>query len=917
MTGFRRSCGTEIHWVYGDAWMASIPNNCCRITDEYFDLGISCGAITSLKRVGDSFPTEYILPGKRLGDVVVRMRALGESDWTAFSTQEAGEGGAYASHAKAADLESTYTLGSDLTCRSCFSLDNNALNWRIIVQNTGTQKVELGDVAVPLRGNDDYVWDAEVTSSMRVFMHSFVSGHGTFVYWLRPNSEPPYLLMTPRDSTACEYWDMSQITGGKEMVTEGYNLYLHSKAQQAVIDRKGGSWRLAHTGRILGPGEAAQYDFAFQWVSSYQEIRDILFLNGQFDVEIVPGMVVPQGLSVRLAVRTDGTAELRPEFLSETEVSFLEPNQDRQIIELRFSRLGENAITLSNRLGKRTTLEFFVTQSAKTMIDKRSAFLTGKSRHRDSSAWWDGLVSDWNMESHTLLGPEHLDRVKGWREYMASCDDPGLGKMPFVALKNIEFPVPDQIAAIDYYIERFVWGGLQMTDAERHPFGIYGIPNWKRNRESTDDGPDGKLHIWRIYDYPHVALLYWAMYKLARLYPNVHMQLEAVEYLRRAGGTAIATFTIPAEVKNWSAYQTGLYNELIYSRLIEDLASEGLVEMADTLRRHWHNKICYFILENPSLYGSEYPFDSTGFESMHEFARYAVEAARREDTDLAVTESQARSFMEKEIGGNIFCRGWLEPAYYILGSDLRANGSKTYTLSYMSQMGGWGLLDFALYHAERPYEYLRLAYASALSSWALMNTGTEESNFGYWYPGPENDGAAGGGFEPAAYGYTWLEQPHGRGSWYYSCEIDLGFSGGLRCACTVLADDPVFGLYCYGGDLETKGDLHRISPRDGVHRRFHMITERVRFHLLLDRDGFDIARGISVSGDLSSVSFSIENRQGGEHESEVRVTGLPAGTYHILLDSITYDTTVQDDETICIQISVKGDSTGASIQRER
>ncbi len=886
-----------------------------KITDEYFDLGISDGAIVSLKRVGDSFPTEYILPGKRLGDIALRVRALGQTDWMALSTQDAGESGAYTSRVEAAELASTYTLGSGLTCKSTFVLDNNALHWQIAVENTGTEKVELGDVAVPLRGNDDYVWDAEVTSTMRVFMHSFVSGHGTFVYWLRPNSEPPYLLMTPRGSTSCQYWDMLQITDGKEIVTEGYNLYLHSKAQESVIKGKGGSWRQAHTGRVLDPGEAARYDFTFQWVSSYQEIRDLLFSNGQFDIDVVPGMVVPQGLSVRLSVRTDGIVALAPEYPPQTEVTLLEPNGHRQIIELKFSKLGENLITLSNRLGKETTLEFFVTQSAKTMIDKRAAFLTGKSMHRDASVWWNGLVSDWNMESRTLLGPEHLDRVKGWREYMASCDDPGLGKVPFVALKNIEYPVQDEITAIDYYIEHFVWGGLQMTDEESHPFGIYGIPNWKRNRESPEAGPDGKHHIWRIYDYPHVALLYWAMYRLARLYPNVEMQLNAVEYLRRAGGTAIATFTIPAEIKEWSAYQTGLYNELVYSQIIEDMASEGLEEMANTLREHWHRKIRHFVLENPSLYGSEYPFDSTGFESMHEFARYALEGATQGNHDLAITESQARGFMEKEIAGNIFCRGWLEPAYYILGSDLRQNGSRTYTLSYMSQMGGWGLLDYALYHAERPFEYLRLAYASSLSSWALMNTGTKESNYGYWYPGPENDGAAGGGFEPAAYGFTWLEQPHGRGSWYYSCEIDLGFSGGLRCACTVLADDPVFGLYCYGGDLETQGKLHRITPRDGVHRRFHMVMEQRRFHLILDRDGFDCAKGIAVADDLSAISFAVENRHAGNHQTKAEGRGLPAGEYHVVTDSNTFNTTVKDEKPITLQISVKGVSAGVTIER--
>ena len=36
--------------------------------------------------------------------------------------------------------------------------------------------------------------------------------------------------------------------------------------------------------------------------------------------------------------------------------------------------------------------------------------------------------------------------------------------------------------------------------------------------------------------------------------------------------------------------------------------------------------------------------------------------------------------------------------------------------------------------------WLEPGYASYLSSWALMNTGRPDTNYGYWFPGPENDG---------------------------------------------------------------------------------------------------------------------------------------------------------------------------------
>lgn len=38
----------------------------------------------------------------------------------------------------------------------------------------------------------------------------------------------------------------------------------------------------------------------------------------------------------------------------------------------------------------------------------------------------------------------------------------------------------------------------------------------------------------------------------------------------------------------------------------------------------------------------------------------------------------------------------LEANYWSLGSDFRGCGGASYTLSYMSQMGGWAVLDYAL-----------------------------------------------------------------------------------------------------------------------------------------------------------------------------------------------------------------------------
>ena len=187
---------------------------------------------------------------------------------------------------------------------------------------------------------------------------------------------------------------------------------------------------------------------------------------------------------------------------------------------------------------------------------------------------------------------------------------------------------------------------------------------------------------------------------------------------------------------------------------------------------------------------------------------------------------------------------------------------------------GWSVLDYALYYAKEPAEYLRLGYASYLSSWALVNSGTHESNYGYWYPGKENDGAAGGGFEPRAWATSWLRKSHPRGSWSYGCEIDLGYCGALRTAATIVVDDPIFGRIAYGGRLVNTPAAIEVTPRDGLRQRLHVLLNNRRLHLILNRDGFAADSPIIFDDALREVRFTLENRSTETHSTMVELVGL-------------------------------------------
>jgi len=722
-------------------------------------------------------------------------------------------------------------------------------------------------------------------------------------------------------------------------------------------------------------------------------------------------------------------------------------------------------------------LEFFVTEDLETVIKKRSSFLTTRQQHKDPSKWYYGVYSDWDMKNRVLRSPEDRDGLPTW--LVDACDDAGNARPAFVASKNVYFPEQAEVASVDLYIKHYLWGGMQQTDDEPYPFAIYGIPNWKVNRESPDPGRNGQKHIWRIYDYPHIVLLYHRMYQVARLHPEIKTELTAEEYLRRAYRTAIAYFTVPLEVEGWSAYETPTMNEIVMNDLLRALEREGWKKEEAELRRHWEKKVRHFVEDDPYLFGSEFAFDSTGFEATGAMARYAMEKVveaeeelkRKEERklqpggeggnkgvefkNLEKTEEEVKSpgegligtttaremapakkvqrssmtgtepvvaaaatglgkmaiaaeitrrvrlagvaelitgaglsgvpseverneliegvdegsdactvertdvahdadvvkeaeqgdrvrkgvrpaggkaaargariegaeatpswcpagearaelqsekgagaevswerarvkvekFMEKQLRLNVAARGWLETAYYYLGSDYRAGGGLRYTLSYMSQMGGWSIMNYALNWAGTGlFDYLRLGYASYLSSWALVNSGRAETGYGYWFPASENDGGAGGGFEPMARARGWLGKWIERGAWYYSAEEDVGYCGAIRTAATVVANDPVFGLVALGGKLEDKGDRIEVVPRDGLRVRFHlMASPERRLHVEFEKGRLAKEKAVVIKRDLSEIILQVE--AGGE-DGRAKIDGTKMAEVELVVSGL-------------------------------
>ena len=862
-----------------------------------FLLEFDGGALTSLRFAGDAFPTNYVATGQKLGHVEIAWRRP-NGPWQKFHSAEAT-----ASQGSAGTYQARDDRGDTLGVSVRLEPQNSVLRWTIALSNHSSDPIEVGDVALPLPMHSSFNGKEPPTAS--VLKHSFISGHGSFLFWMRSNSVGPYLVMTPERDTSLEYWDHVPRAKGER---PEFRAYIHSVAVGDAVQAAGGRWRQPRTSVTLAPAGKAGYAFQLAWAPDYAGVRQRLVDAGAIDVEIAPGMTVPADLFSCIAVRSlDPINSVAAEHPEQTTIESLGEKDGRRLYRVKLNRLGENMLTVTHGSGRTTRLEFFACEPLETLIHKRAAFIA-KHQVRDASKWYNGLLAEWNMDSQVQLGPDNYDRIKGWRIYEVTCDDPGLSKPAYLASKNAEYPNQAEVEALDYYIEHFVWGGLQRTTEETDSYGIYGIPDWKQNRDSSDPGNKGKRHIWRAYDYPHIVVMYFSMYRIARDYPGMKMKLDRATYLERAYGTALGMFTIPMRVTEWSAYETGFYNEVVIPQLIEELDLDGKHDEAAQLRTHWEKKVAFFVSGGPNLFGSEYAFDSTGFESTQAIARYALD----HPTTPGITPEAAAKFAMTQIQANLFCRGVIEKAYYYYGSDYRGGAGDSFTLSYMSPMGGWGVLNHALYDRSVPDATIRLGYASFLSSWSLMNTGTRESGFGYWFPGEANDGGTGGGFEPAAYGMTWLGQPHHRGSWYYSCETDLGYCGALRTAATIVADDPVFGRFCFGGEMRAEKTSLYIVPRDGVRRRLHLRTAGQQIDLELSGARFAKEEPIQWSTGQQEFFFTLETETTTNGEVQLLVAGLPMRSYKVICGQATSE--FHPDGKRPLQLRVPAGSSRAKVE---
>lgn len=843
--------------------------------------------VSSLVFQGAGNVRNYVDHGKYLGDLSLTYEVRGKS----YTVSLADITPQVLSNTPD-KIQIFWQLPSDVRLYQTFTIKGEEVDWEIDFFNRSHHPVKVTDMwfALPVGALDE-----SIQAHQNLNRHFSLNGNASFFYWTPLTGQGDILLMTMHKGTAIEY------------ATQDGKYYLHS---MNAVDRTNDSWRLPSTSKNVQPYEHYMAGFNFTLTGNHEEVKTKIYDKHGVVVKVAPGMVVTPEFEVYCALQSKlPVVELVAEYPEEIQITSLGQKEgDKYIYKFRFSRLGENLITVHYGDDLICFLDFFVTEPLETLIKKRARFIVDKQQHRDSSKWYNGLYSLWDMEKSELLSPDHLGDLR--EEFMVGgSDDPSNSKPVYVSEKNVIYPNKEEIASLEYYEENFVWGKLQRTDEEYpYPYGIYGSENWYQNRSGKyggyEDGGSGKGRMWRTFDYTTHFAIYYNLYRIAEDNPEMVSYLDADGYLERAYRTAMAYFEVPYNIlmgKQWAfhgwtdwAYKQGNFHERYLLDIINALQQKGRLKDAAKLRREWEKKVTYMVYEDPWPFGSEMFVDRTAFESSYYVAEYAKLNPIKPEEQFWYDKNRKKwysytsfdismidRFMQNQLDGNLALRGLFEPGYANLGT---AWSGQYVNLDYMTQMGGVALLDYAYRFSDRPDRYINYGYNSLLASWALMNTGTKKTDFGYWYRGEQNDGAVGWAFSPYQNSRTYMNYIKvGRAPWRFDGEIDHGLTGGIHGSGVYLLDDPDFGLIGYGGNVRMDKDgTVSIIPFDGVRRQVRIMTP-VRFSVELMQDGFRKDYPITLRG-TEELSFCIENRSDKPHNTTIRAEGMPEGKYTVMTD---------------------------------
>ena len=745
-----------------------------------------------------------------VGDLHLRVRAPG-GEWRDFSSASARRPitplRAPAGTIAAADISASMGANAPMRVERHWLDQKGALGLKFRITNTSGQPLEIGSLGMPMVF-DNIITDRNLDQAHgeASFVDPYIGRDAGYLQVTRLNGQGPALLVLPQagspleayvplknpreEKTGSLFTDLSQ----RGQTSEGF--YDWAVYSAGYVEREwseaGRQWN-EPTSRTLKPGETIEVGVRMLQSPDIRSIEPTLIAEGRPVAVGIPGYVVPMDQQATLFLKAQskvasiesfpaGALEIAPSRAAGAQKGWARYN-------VRGRQWGRARMTIRYADGQVQTVSYYVTKPLAEAMADLGRFSTTKQ-------WFEGKGDPFKRSPAILTYDREENRIvdvepRVWIAGMS--DEGGGGSWVAAMMKQLDNPEAAEIARLERLMNETVFGALQVAegpqlgavkkslffyDPARFPeiYARFPEEKWKswtswKEKDANDLG--------RAYNYPHVAIGHWVLYRTARNHQGLVTQRDWRWYLEMAYQTTVAMMR---DAPYYAEF--GLMEGDIFVDILKDLKREGMTAQATAMERlmkkradHWKS------LRYP--FGSEMPWDSTGQPEVYAWMRY-------------------------------------------FGYQPQADITREVILGYDPTIPSWGYNGNARRYWDFLYggKYPRIErqihhYGSALNAVPLFDAFRQNPAdlhllrvaYGGMMGGITNIDQD--GFASAAF-HAWPDMM----KWDpYTGDYGMGFFGHAYAAASYLVNDPTFGWLGFGGDVQQADGSVSITPRDGARTR--------------------------------------------------------------------------------------------------
>ncbi len=740
-----------------------------------------------------------------IGDLHIRLRQ-GEGAWSDFSSAQARRPiKALAPHGAvlaAADISASMGAGFPLRVERQWVNDGGVLALRFTLTNPGAQAVEIGGLGMPMVFDNIIIdRDLDQAHAQASFVDPYIGRDAGYLQVTRLNGGGPALLVLPEKNTPLEAYrplleakaapagDIFTDRSPRGQLAEGfYDWTIASKGFAEKEWAKAGQQWNEPTSFHLAPGQSRTIGLRFVTAPAIRDIEKTLIANRRPVAVGIPGYVLPTDQLASLFLKSPSRVAAIESFpAGALTATPARAGKGWARYDVRASGWGRARLTIRYADGQAQTVSYFITKP----LDQVKADI---GRFTTTRQWFEGKDDPFHRSPAILTYDREAEKIltQDGRVWVAGMsDEGGAGSWVAAAIKQLDNPDPAEVAKLERLVDETVLGHLQVTDGphaggvkkslfyydpKRFPDLYDPATNWKSwsawTKEQADD-------LGRSYNYPHVAIGHWVLYRLARNEKGLVTRHDWRFYLDWAYRTSVAMMR---DAPHYA--QFGQMEGDVFLDILKDLKREGMDAQARDLEAlmkgradHWRT------LRYP--FGSEMAWDSTGQPEVHAWMRYFGHQPQADITREVILgydptipswgyNGNARRYWDFLYGGKV---ARIERQIHHYGSALNAVP----------------LFD-AYRHNPADLHLLRVAYGGMMGG--ITNIDQQ-------------------GFGSAAF-HAWPDMMR----WdAISGDYGMGFYGHVIAAATYLVDHPDFGWLAFGGKLTQEDGTIRVTPQDGARRR--------------------------------------------------------------------------------------------------